>query len=555
MLSTLVRHAAAFILLVQGSAAPTSRESEKVPAKCIVSGRVVTAADGTPLKSSRVALMLEREGREPQVYAATSGSDGRFTIKDVPAGRYRFIASHTGYVEQEYQSTGGDTGAILALQPAQEVSDIVFRMTLAAVITGRVKDEDGDPMSFIQIVALRTPGNEELEDEGEVPSQHNKLVPAGMAQTDDRGEYRVFGLKAGEYYIKAIDEYEPMGNQIIGNEWALYQALGSQYAPVYCPGVMQVGQAEVVAVSPGEEDQVDLVMRHMTTAQISGHVIGADGKPATDAYLYLEEVPAADFGILPGIGTDARGEFKLKGVAPGSYVLHAQQNSSLDDANYHASQKIEVGSDNVDSIVLALGQGVTFTGRVEVAGPGTMPLDRIFINLRSHGDVNSNAWARVKKDGSFVLRDVPDGNFAFFINGLEESWYVKSVRLGTDDILTKGLEVEKRESGGTIQLLVSNDGSQLDGSVTQEDKPLIGARVRITPDPETPYNRLRVRSTNTDQGGRFSFIGIAPGEYRVIARASTADGEKPAASDPEIVTLSGRDHKTILLKVVSTRTQ
>ncbi|MCU1271774.1 MAG: hypothetical protein JWN74_3068 [Acidobacteriaceae bacterium] len=116
MLSTLVLHTAALILLVQSSAAPTSRASEKVAPKCIVSGRVVTAADGTPLKSSRVALMLEHQGREPQAYAAMSGTDGRFTIKDVPAGRYRFIASHTGYVDQEYQSTGGNVGAVLALQ-------------------------------------------------------------------------------------------------------------------------------------------------------------------------------------------------------------------------------------------------------------------------------------------------------------------------------------------------------------------------------------------------------------------------------------------------------
>ncbi len=135
------------------------------------------------------------------------------------------------------------------------------------------------------------------------------------------------------------------------------------------------------------------------------------------------------------------------------------------------------------------------------------------------------------------------------MNGLEEDWYVKSVRLGGDDILTKGLEVERGESGSTIQLLISNDSAQLDGSVTRDDKPLIGARVRITPDPETPFNGLRSRSANTDQVGRFSFVGIAPGHYRVTARALASDSEKPDACDPEPVTLSAHDHKTIPLKV------
>ncbi|MCU1271775.1 MAG: hypothetical protein JWN74_3069 [Acidobacteriaceae bacterium] len=88
-------------------------------------------------------------------------------------------------------------------------------MTLASVVTGRVNDEDGDPMSLIQVVALRKPGSEELEEEeeGGFHSRHAELVSTGVAQTDDRGQYRVFGLKAGEYYIKAIDEYQPMGGK------------------------------------------------------------------------------------------------------------------------------------------------------------------------------------------------------------------------------------------------------------------------------------------------------------------------------------------------------
>jgi hypothetical protein len=47
--------------------------------------------------------------------------------------------------------------------------------------------------------------------------------------------------------------------------------------------------------------------------------------------------------------------FKIKGAAPGSYVLHAEQHSA-GEIDYHASQKIAVGSDNIDSITRALGR-------------------------------------------------------------------------------------------------------------------------------------------------------------------------------------------------------
>jgi len=243
------------------------------------------------------ALIPEHERRESQVYVAISDSSGQFKISDVPAGRYRFLATHTGYVDQHYQSTGGDTGAILALQAGQEVKDVLFRMTLAAVFTGRVNDEDGDPMALMQVVALRRPTDEETDDRDDSRSTAQELVPAGFAQTDDRGQYRIFGLKAGEYYIRAVDDYEPMNHVIIGSEWEVRRALGSQYAPVYYPGVTQISQAKLLVINPGEEDQVDLVLRRIKTVQISGCVLGADGKPATDVYVYLEAQPEVYEGI------------------------------------------------------------------------------------------------------------------------------------------------------------------------------------------------------------------------------------------------------------------
>jgi len=513
-----------------------------------VTGRVATATDGTPLKSSRVALMPEHRTRESQVYAAVSDSSGRFIIKDVPAGRYQFLATHTGYVDQYYRSNEADAGVILTLQPGQEVKDILFRMRLAAVITGRVNDEDGEPMSLVQVFALRRPTEDELEEWEDVSLGSQRLVLAAAAQTDDRGQYRIFGLRAGEYCIKAVDQDEPTFQT--GHESVIREALGSQYAPVYYPGVTR--QAETVVLSSGQEAQADFAMRRIRGVDISGRVIGVNGKPA-DAFVYLEELGTADFGEDHSSTPDAKGEFKMKGIAPGSYVLHAQQRSS-GETSYHASQKIEVGGDNVDSITLALGRGVSFSGRVQLSGAGTVRLERMFLQLVSNDDQSARAWTRVKTDGTFQFVDVPDGAFAFRMNGLEENWYLKSVRLGADDLLAKGLEVEKGESSGTIQVMVSNNGGELGGSVTQDDKPMIGARVRLTPDPETRFNRFRSRTAFTDQAGRFSLIGLAPGRYRVIAKASGSDRENALSSDPQSVSLSEHDHKTIELTVASPQT-
>jgi protocatechuate 3,4-dioxygenase beta subunit len=553
MLGHLVLHAAALILLGQSSTTVPAKTNEKVPPLCAVSGRVLSSAEGNPLKSARVVLVPEQRGdswRERQVYSAVSDSDGGFTIKNVPAGRYEFFAKHTGYVDQHYQSEASERGAVLAFQPGQEIKDVIFKMTLAAVITGKVNDEDGEPMAGIQVVALHRPTEDELE-ENRWRSRHQELSPVAQAQTDDRGQYRLYGLRPGEYYIRAVDEFVPPMMVIqSGDEWELHQSLGSQYAPVYYPGVTQVSQAEAVPVTAGEEAQVDFSMVHTKTVDISGRVIGIDGKPTSDAYVVLEDSPAPDFSIPRNATPNEKGEFTLKGVSPGTYLLMAEQQSSMpDESGYRARQKIEVGTDNIDSITLALGRGVRVSGRIS-AFSGVVHFERLFVDLASRDDEVPGGWARVKKDGTFEMLDVPDGNFTLNVSGLEEGWYMKSARVGADDILNDGLQVEKGEGAGTIQVLVSNSTAQLEGSVKQDDKPLVGARVRLTPDPETPYNRVRGRSTSTDQSGHFSFVGIAPGQYKVIAKTAVAQGAKPAVSDSQAVSVSEHDHKSIELTVV-----
>jgi hypothetical protein len=499
------------------------------------------------LKSSRVALIAEHETPDSHVYAISSDADGRFTIKDVPAGRYHFYATHIGYVDQEYQSHGSETGAILALRPGQEIKDVLFRMTLAAVVTGRVTDEDGDPMGPIQIVALRRPSEDELEDREMLSSHRPELRPVAMAQTDDRGQYRIFGLEPGEYYIEAKDEFQPQGI-MFGHAWEIRRSLGSDYAPAYYPGVTQLSQAEAVTVTAGDEAQADFIMRRVKTVQISGRVIGADGKPPRDVFLYLRATPSTDFGMIEGDAPDAQGEFKIRGVVPGSYVLHAQQQIS-EEATYQASQKIDVGNDNIDSITLALGHGVSFVGKVEVSGGGTVNFDSLSVSMFSHEDETFGAWAHVKKDGTFQLLDMPDGNFVLGVDGLEPGWFVKAVRSGATDVLRKGLDVEKGDGGGTLHVTVSKEVAQLEGLVQQADKPLAGARVRLKPEPNTPYNQLLGQTTSTDQTSHFSFVGIAPGQYRVIAKIAGVNGAGTAASEPQLVNLSEHERKSIALSI------
>jgi len=167
-------------------------------ALCEVAGRVVTAAEGSPLKAARVALIPEQSRTDTEIYATNSDSDGNVKFKGIPAGRYRFFAVRSGFVEEMYPSNGAEEGAVLSLKTGQKIKDVLFRMTRAAVIAGRVTNEDGEPLVGVQITALQRPTDDEIEDEPR-PSHKRDLRSVAGSKTDDLGEYRIFGLKPGEY--------------------------------------------------------------------------------------------------------------------------------------------------------------------------------------------------------------------------------------------------------------------------------------------------------------------------------------------------------------------
>src|SRR5436309_2753903 len=426
-----VMFAVALSLLAQTPVPSPDKKAEEHPASpCRVGGRVVTAAEGSPLKSARVALVPEDSRSDTLIYGATSDSDGHFLLKEVVPGRYRFCATRAGFVDQQYQSQGTDAGAVLALKPGQKISDVLFSMTAAAVITGRVNNEDGEPMIRVQVVALRRPTEEETEEDIAFASRKQTLIPVASSQTDEKGIFKLKGIPPGSYVIVAYEERE---------------------------------------------------------------------------------------GVMTG----------------------------------QARQKVEIGGESIESLTISLGSGATFQGRVTVSGPGSLTSDRISVALFPvDEDEQLGGHGRVKKDGTFEITSVKDGNYAIRLWGLEHDWYVKSVRLGADDILEKGLQLEKGASGGRLEVVVSSASAQVEGSVNEGSEAMIGAHVRITPDPETPYNRFRSRSAKTDQAGNFSITGLAPGEYRVFASYPASPRSGSLKSDAQLVTLSEQPHKTVQLVMV-----
>jgi len=530
--------------------------AKKPPGNCTVSGRVASAADGAPLRSARVGLIQANVRRHPLVYATTTDNEGHFEMKQIEAGRYEFFASHIGYLEQHYQAKGteGGEGAMLSLVSGQEVGDVLFRMVRAGAITGKVVDDGGEPMMGVNVSVLHKPTEEERESEGP-RGKKLEMTSVSVVQTDDRGEYRIFGLKPGEYFVKAADNAESLyffGQMEEGSDGRVLRELGSQYAPLYYPGVLQMDQAQAVTLRAGDEMQADFSMRRVKLVEVAGRVIGPDGSPAVRAFVQLSQPGVSDWGGELGSGTDSKGEFSIKGVSPGSYIVSAGIRDK--DKFYNTQQKIEVGEAKIDFVMLTLAGGATIHGRVATAAGTSLSSGRVMVHLEStaaDGDAGFG-YTEVNKDGSFELDGVADGSYALAAGGLEQGWFVKSAHLGSEDVLLKGVQIENGAVAGHLEIVVSSDGAQIEGTVTDSDQnqPLSGVQLRAKPEPETDYNHFRSRQAATDQNGHFVLKDIPPGKYRVSAKIpSTASGAPAIKSDPVMVSVAEREHRALDFKL------
>src|SRR5919197_3501676 len=158
----------------------------------VIAGRVVTADTGRPVKHARV--MVSAGGRQSR--ATTTDEQGRFRITDLMGGSYTISASRTGFVDAVYgQRRPLQPGTPVTLADGQELATIDLRLVRGGVITGRVLDEDGEPLARALVTVQRY----------QYIRGERRLSPAGGDQSDDRGQYRVFGLPPGEYYVSATE--------------------------------------------------------------------------------------------------------------------------------------------------------------------------------------------------------------------------------------------------------------------------------------------------------------------------------------------------------------
>jgi protocatechuate 3,4-dioxygenase beta subunit len=517
---------------------------------------VVTKDPGSePVKKALIELIAESQS-EGANYTALTGADGSFRIENIVPGRYRLFVERPGYQEIDKNHRRSE-GRVLTLTAGQEFKDLVIRLQAAAVVEGRVTDEDGDPMPEAQVAVLHQT----------FVSGRSHWEQVGAERTNDLGEYRIAGLAAGNYFVSVTPPpdfrslIEATSNAPAtaphNGAAASDKPVPAAYQTTYYPGTRDRGQAASIQLHAGDDFPVNFALTPSPSLTIRGSVVNLP--PGSTAAIMLQ---SRDFSlVLNGAEMHKDGSFEIHNVSPGAYTILATVDNVA--APMMARQALQVTSANVEGLRLAPQTGGSIRGRLRMGGGGnggnaTPDPSQIFLLLRSaDGDDDVlgaftmgegfSTLAHVNADGSFEWKNVPAGHYSVQISDASAmpDWFLKSVAAGGRDVADSGFSVSGGATAVDLLIIASANGAVADGVATnQKDEPVADAVVVAVPEARFRSHPDRYRKALTDQRGRFNLRGLPPGDYTLFAWESV-DGE--AYIDAEFLKTYEGQGKTLRL--------
>jgi len=561
---------AVFALAVAGAALAGQARPEIVPIDPLtasISGRV-TSETGAPLR--RAEIRATSNGGLTRF--TTTDTDGRYVVRDLPAGAFTLHISKSGFVPLYFgQRRPFERRTTVQLVPGtRALADV--RLPRAGAITGRIVDRTGEPVMGVRVQALRRRMVDGLRG----------LQATGAADTtDDQGSYRVYGLPPGEYYVAATPRRveEATGRPVAGT-------LLGRGTPIFYPGTANRDEAQRVSVDVGGEARADLVLTEIHTSRISGVVLTSSGTAAAGAMVSLL---SSDLSLSTETGgeplvplqiqddADADGRFELQGVPPGSFTLRVNTRPMISVPFDAIAQRftarpvlpptevamvpVTVNGDlagltvttsaggTVDVVVVPdqgvsapLPDNVRFTARTtDGSSVSLMVIEHASIVQAGDGgnaqitasnlSLSSGGGTAGTLGGVVTATLGVQGPTRVSVEGLPEHWALKTMLLDNEDVTDRPIELRDGRPR-TLRIVLTDrptgvvgsvgSGSFIDNSAASQSIVLIFA----DDDKRWTYPSRFIRSVRADRG-RFEVTGLPPNEeYRAVAVDYLEDGEE-----------------------------
>lgn len=331
----------------------------QTPPTAAISGVVVDGTTNAPIAGAVVSITKGRDQIGPQTRQLTDAR-GRYAFTNLPAGdNYALTASKFGYFDGAYgrDAASNAPAAQLSLSDGQWVGNARIVLWRPAAVGGTVTDERGEPIVGVYVRALA---------QRRLAGQSH-LVAGPSTMTDDRGRYRISGLRPGRFFLSvpsvqwsvpasmtpatiagfseelAATREVPVETAldlsastrlVLGNFPVPPPAVDGRaltYPIAFHPAAASIAEATAVDLKDGEErDNVDIRLDPVPAATVSGKV---QGPPEALVNLSLRLMPAGleelglgSEGATTMVATD--GSFVFLNVPAGSYTVDVMRGLS-----------------------------------------------------------------------------------------------------------------------------------------------------------------------------------------------------------------------------------
>jgi len=463
-----------------------------------ITGTVLDAATHQPVKHASVTLNSASPQSARSNHSVSADAAGAFSFDGLAEGTYLLNATQMNYpnlpnrARVELKSGGKAT--------------VTLELTPGAVLSGHVMDEDGDPMQgcFVQTMLARHSGS------------------AGANSNQD-GEYRIHGLAPGKYLVSVRCGTAAFVPRPFSTGPDPPPSLA--YPMQFYPAVSDAKSAQPMELAAGvEKPGVDFRMRPMPITQVRGTVSSSTGDLAPERGVQIQLVPLDRPDETIGTGLNGPRSFEFATVFPGSYYLVAMINGDP-TKRMSAVEKIEV-KDRPIEVALTLSPGVDMAGTVTVDdsnAPTKISVATVQVQLIPELRAGGVDVAQVKEDGSFVLKSVPAGRWKVAV--ILGPVFLKSAWLGNTEVTHTAFDVSS--GAESLRIVVSGNMATIEGTAPAGEMVFL----------ENEDAWQGFRGAQTDQIGRFTMGGLAPGKYRVVA--GDPGGTIPTEGGQEITVKEG----------------
>ena len=492
-----------------------ARDTPAPAGTAVIRGRVIAAAGQRPVAKVEVhatagALHVNK--------VVLTDANGRYEFADLPAGPYLVSTNKPNYVRAAYgERRPLGPGAPIEVAAGQVVARIDFLLQRTAAITGRVNDEFGDPAPNVMVAPMRY-----LYVNGE-----RRLQSAGPnVSTNDLGEYRLYGLMPGRYFVSAT--LRPMN--FAGDRTA--------YMATLYPGTGNPADAQRLTVAAGQTIAgINITLLPVVGSRISGVALDVNGKPLVGSVNAISR--SGTFGSAGFAPIRPDGAFTLNALPPGEYTLRATGPGMQDQ---YAAADITVSGGDLSDVQLVAVPPSTIHGRVVFDGrtqklpqPSAMRLSVVhpapsIASQMFSGAIPNDDWTFEMKSG---------GGRSLLRGGLAGpgDWRIDRVLTADGaDITDTGFDLPVSGTIDGVVVVMTTRHNQITGTVFDES----GAPVRdcvivlFAQDPQRWTPGTRFLAVSRPDSDNVFHVRVPAGDY-LAAAFEQVETAGPAFTDPDIL--------------------